>query len=239
MYKIIAKLRLVNDTGKFIISEGSANLLRKIRTCGSLAAAAEQLKMSYRHAWEIIRKINSAMGKPAVESERGGIKGGKTTLTPAGESILQEYDANVNAVQNLLRYGRQPAIAVDGIVVVKGKIALIRRKYPPFKGYYAIPGGFVNYNETVEDAVRREIKEELSVDTKITRLVGVYSDPKRDPRGHVISVAYELTIIGGKLKAGDDAAKLKLIPIDQVYNLQLAFDHSKILQDLLRGRKNY
>jgi 8-oxo-dGTP diphosphatase len=124
-------------------------------------------------------------------------------------------------------------------VVVKGKIALIRRKYPPFKGYYAIPGGFVNYNETVEDAVRREIKEELSVDTKITRLVGVYSDPKRDPRGHVISVAYELTIIGGKLKAGDDAAKLKLIPIDQVYNLQLAFDHSKILQDLLRGRKNY
>ncbi len=128
-------------------------------------------------------------------------------------------------------------MTVDGILRRAGGIILIRRKNPPFRGCYALPGGFVEHGETVESAVVREFYEETGLRTKVKSLVGVYSEPDRDPRGHTVTVVFELDSIGGKLKGGDDAAEAKVFPIDALP--ELAFDHAKILFDYLnRNRFN-
>ncbi len=100
-----------------------------------------------------------------------------------------------------------PALTTDCVVFDgSGRVLLIRRKYPPFQGRYALPGGFVEIGETVEDACRRELKEETGVEAGALRLIGVYSDPERDPRGHTCSVAFLTRVGDAAAKAGDDAA---------------------------------
>ncbi|MCD6331179.1 MAG: NUDIX hydrolase [Thermoplasmata archaeon] len=128
----------------------------------------------------------------------------------------------------------KPSIAVDGVWIKNGKILLIKRKNEPFKGKWALPGGFVEYGERVEDAVLREFQEEVGIKAKIKKLLGVYSDPKRDPRGHVISVVFLLEA-EGEPKAGDDAADAKFFSLDELP--PLAFDHEKIIKDAIREIK--
>ena len=126
-------------------------------------------------------------------------------------------------------------LTVDGAILKDNKILLIMRKNQPFKGKWALPGGFVEYSEKTEDAVLREVLEETGLETKINSLVGVYSDPNRDPRGHTISVVYLLEVYGGCLKGGDDAADAQFFDLD---NLPvLAFDHEVIIKDVLRRVK--
>ncbi|MCP4762694.1 MAG: NUDIX hydrolase [archaeon] len=130
---------------------------------------------------------------------------------------------------------KMPSLTVDGIIKLENnKIALIQRVNDPFKNRYALPGGFVDYGETVENALVREMKEETSLDVKITKLFGVYSDPNRDPRGHTISIVYECEIKGEKtekFKAADDAKNGKAVSIKEALKMKLAFDHGKILED--------
>lgn len=126
-----------------------------------------------------------------------------------------------------------PKLTVDGAVLKDKKILLIKRRNDPFKDSWALPGGFVEYNERVEDAVVREIYEETGLKTKIKNLVGIYSDPKRDPRGHVVTVVYLLEIGGGTLKGGDDASEAKFFDWNNLP--ELAFDHDIILKDILRS----
>src|SRR3989454_5744491 len=95
-----------------------------------------------------------------------------------------------------------PAVTVDGLVLFDGKLVAIRRRNDPFRGMPALPGGFVELGETTVEAVVREVREETGLETKILRLVGVFSDPKRDPRGHVISIVYELEATGGGVETG-------------------------------------
>ena len=85
-----------------------------------------------------------------------------------------------------------PLLTVDAVILYNNKkdIVLIKRKNPPFKNGYALPGGFVDVGETVEDACIREALEETNIKVKIIKLIGVFSDPKRDPRGHTVSVAF-------------------------------------------------
>ncbi|WP_297536402.1 NUDIX hydrolase [Thermococcus sp.] len=123
-------------------------------------------------------------------------------------------------------------LTVDGVIIHNNGVVLIRRKREPFKDFYALPGGFVEYGESVEDALKREMKEETGLDVRILRLVGVYSDPGRDPRGHTVSVAF-LCLGEGKLKAGDDAKEVHVFPVDEALKLPLAFDHGRILRDAL------
>ena len=123
----------------------------------------------------------------------------------------------------------KPNLTVDGIGLIDGQIILIRRKNPPFQGSYALPGGFVDYGEMVEDAIVREFKEETGLDAEVKQLVGIYSEPGRDPRGHTISAVFELEITGGTLAAGDDAAEVETFEFDKLP--ELAFDHSKIISD--------
>ena len=127
---------------------------------------------------------------------------------------------------------KTPKLTVDGVILDDNKILLIKRKGEPFKGKWALPGGFVEYNEKVEDAVIREIKEETGVNTEIKELVGVYSDPKRDPRGHTVSIVFLLDIISGGIKCGDDACNAKFFNLKKLPDL--SFDHDKIISDVKR-----
>lgn len=129
---------------------------------------------------------------------------------------------------------KNPALTVDAVIVKDGEIVLIQRKGEPFRGQYALPGGFVEYGETVEAALRREVLEETGLVVEIASLVGVYSDPGRDPRGHVVSVAFTATIVGGVLAGDSDAEKAMLWDIAKLP--PLAFDHARIVQDALRPR---
>jgi len=130
---------------------------------------------------------------------------------------------------------KNPKPTVDGIIFKESQILLIQRKNPPFKGCWALPGGFIEYGEACEQAVKREIYEETGYVTSIASLLGVYSDPERDPRGHTISVVYLLTIESGELNAGDDAASAKFFKLDQLP--ELAFDHADIIADAQKKRR--
>lgn len=121
-----------------------------------------------------------------------------------------------------------PALTVDIIIEYQQKIVLIRRKNPPFRDQYALPGGFVEIGEDIEHAACREAKEETGLDIDIKELVDVYSDPARDPRGHTVSACY-LASGSGTLHAGTDAADVRLFDPDQIP--KLAFDHDRMISD--------
>jgi 8-oxo-dGTP diphosphatase len=132
---------------------------------------------------------------------------------------------------------KTPLLATDCVVFDgQGRVLLIRRGHPPFEGQYALPGGFVEIGETVETACCRELKEETGVGVRDLKLVGVYSDPKRDPRGHTCSVAYLARVDGAEPSAGDDAAAAGWVA--DWRSVKLAFDHADILADAatLRAR---
>ena len=122
---------------------------------------------------------------------------------------------------------QRPAVTVDGLVLVDGKLVAIRRRNEPFLGMPALPGGFVEFGETTTDAVVREVREETGLETRVLALAGVFSDPRRDPRGHVISVVYELERIGGRLKAASDASDIMMLDLRELP--PMAFDHNKII----------
>lgn len=123
---------------------------------------------------------------------------------------------------------KTPLLTVDCAAFDKhGSVLLIRRANPPFEGHYALPGGFVDVGESVEDACRRELLEETGMVAGKLSLLGVYSDPARDPRGHTASVAY-LTEIDGKPKAASDAKSAAFMR--DWRKLELAFDHELILK---------
>jgi len=126
-----------------------------------------------------------------------------------------------------------PLLTVDAVILYeKDKLVLIRRKNPPYQGEYAIPGGFVDIGETVENACIREAKEETNIDIKLLKLIGVYSDPNRDPRGHTVSIAYLCEPLPkSEPKAQDDAAALEILPLSRISSIKLAFDHRKIIED--------
>ena len=105
---------------------------------------------------------------------------------------------------------------------------LIRRR----DGKFALPGGYVEFGETTENAAVREAKEETNLDVKLEGLLNVYSDPKRDSRTHIISVTY-VARGHGELKSGDDAKKAFVVSIDDALKMNLAFDHNKILKDYI------
>jgi ADP-ribose pyrophosphatase YjhB (NUDIX family) len=129
-----------------------------------------------------------------------------------------------------------PLDTVDAIIQKGDSIVLIRRNNEPFKGQLAFPGGFVG-NETVEEAAVREAREETGLEVKLIGILGVYSDPSRDPRGHNISTVFVAEPAGGDLKASDDAQDAKWFNLEEISQDDMSFDHSKILRDYLEWRK--
>jgi len=136
---------------------------------------------------------------------------------------------------------RNPYVAVDAVIFDETfrKIVLIRRKNEPFKDYFALPGGFVEIGETTETACKREVKEEVGIDVDIIDLIGVFSDPNRDPRGHVISIAYICKALSINLHSGSDAKMAVWIDLDKIkeQKIKLAFDHETIIKKALMKLK--
>lgn len=136
----------------------------------------------------------------------------------------------------IVRY-RGPRTTIDAIILEENEsIVLVKRKYPPYQGHWALPGGFVELEERVEDAVRREAEEETGLKIEILKLAGVYSDPARDPRGHTITIAYlcKKKSPEGKPKGGTDAEEAKIFTRAEISTMQLAFDHNIIIRDALK-----
>lgn len=126
-----------------------------------------------------------------------------------------------------------PKPTVDAVILNEGRIVLVRRANPPYKGMWALPGGFVECGETVEEATVREAKEETGLDVRIVRLLGVYSDPGRDPRGPTVGSAFICSKTGGELRADSDAKEAKEFSVRDLP--PLAFDHAKIVSDALKA----
>jgi 8-oxo-dGTP diphosphatase len=123
-----------------------------------------------------------------------------------------------------------PKLTVDVVIPAEERVVLIRRGGEPFEGQWALPGGFVEVGETVEAAAVREVAEETGLAVELARLVGVYSDPGRDPRGHNVSVAFLARVLGGELAAATDAAEVSVLDPGAV---ELAFDHRRIVDDAM------
>ena len=121
-----------------------------------------------------------------------------------------------------------PSLTVDTVILFKNRLVLVKRKNPPYQGKFALPGGFVEIGESTEKAASREAFEETGLNVTIIKLIGVYSDPKRDPRGHTVSVCY-LAKGEGILKSGSDAAAAELFEFCSIP--ELAFDHNKMIND--------
>ncbi|GMQ89242.1 MAG: NUDIX hydrolase [Gammaproteobacteria bacterium] len=129
-----------------------------------------------------------------------------------------------------------PLLTVDIVIELTDQpgrpIVLIERRYPPYG--WALPGGFVDVGEHLEQAAVREAQEETSLDINLVCLLGCYSDPQRDARGHTVSAVYVATA-SGEARAQDDAKNLALF--DPAQCPELVFDHARILEDYLRWRE--
>jgi 8-oxo-dGTP diphosphatase len=134
------------------------------------------------------------------------------------------------------KQSNNPIPVVDVIIQQNSEVLFARRKKEPFKDHLGLPGGFVNKGETIEEAARREVKEETSLDIELTNILGVYSDPKRDPRGHIMSTVFIGRVQSkentkNKAITQDDASQLEWIDLQAVGNKSLAFDHKIILSN--------
>jgi ADP-ribose pyrophosphatase YjhB (NUDIX family) len=162
----------------------------------------------------------------------------KETPHPALTQIIfvlsqpKVYDIFKKNVEGYLKHmftklSQGPFLTVDGIVEYRGGIVLIERSNPPFG--WAIPGGFVDYGESIEQAVAREIKEETSLIFTGFKLLGVYSDPKRDPRFHTVTAVF-YGKGSGALRADSDAKAAKIFSCNNLPS-DMAFDHRAVLAD--------
>jgi len=127
---------------------------------------------------------------------------------------------------------RGPHLTVDAIIEINSGIVLVKRKNPPYG--WAIPGGFVDYGETLEHAVIREAKEETGLDIVLVRQFHTYSDPARDPRHHTVSTIF-IAKANGIPVAGDDAREVGIFSRENLPD-ELAFDHRQILEDYFNKR---
>jgi 8-oxo-dGTP diphosphatase len=137
----------------------------------------------------------------------------------------------------------RPAVTVDVVVLRKKgqlvEVLLVQRGQPPFLGSWALPGGFVNIDEPLEAAARRELEEETGIVGFLLNQERVYGDPQRDPRGRVISVAYSVILPREKwhlASPGSDAENLRWFPVNNLPSL--AFDHQQIIRDTFEQFNN-
>lgn len=127
------------------------------------------------------------------------------------------------------RYNNR-AVTVDAVIIKDTKVLLIKRGVEPFKGYWALPGGHSDWDETLEETVKREVKEEIGVEVVSLKQIGIYSDPKRHPK-QSINVPYGAEI-QGEIKIGDDAKEFRWFVLKELP--ELAFDHRKVIEDYLK-----
>lgn len=153
--------------------------------------------------------------------------------SPAKEKTLNPHTIRCPRCGVAVKEYRNPLLTVDILIEIAGEgIVLIERKNPP--AGWAIPGGFVDYGETLEEAAAREALEETGLAVENLLQFRAYSDPARDPRHHTVSVVFTAEARGVPV-AGDDAGRARVFPLDRLPE-PLAFDHARILSDYARHR---
>ncbi len=137
---------------------------------------------------------------------------------------------------------RSPTPTVDVAITDGKRIVLVRRGHEPYKGSWCLPGGFVEYGETVEESAIREVMEETGMQIELQEILGVYSSPDRDPRKHVLTTVFVAKPIAGEPSGGDDAADAQWFNLRDMETMTLGFDHGLIVRDLIewfKSRKTY
>jgi 8-oxo-dGTP diphosphatase len=134
---------------------------------------------------------------------------------------------------------KKPSLTCDVFIFDNDyNFILIKRKNDTYKDCWALPGGFVEYGERVEDAAVREAKEETSIDVELKGLVNVYSAPDRDPRGHTVTIAYIAKGNMEDMRAKSDAKEICIFSAEKLDDINIAFDHEKIIKDCLKMAKS-
>lgn len=128
------------------------------------------------------------------------------------------------------------SLASDAIIEKNGMIVLVKRGKNPFKGKLAFPGGHMKKGESIEKTIVRETKEETNLNVKLIEILGVYSNPKRDPT-QTMAVAFVCKIISGKMRGGSDAESADWYEIKKLKKKDFGFDHYRILKDYLKWKK--
>jgi 8-oxo-dGTP diphosphatase len=147
------------------------------------------------------------------------------------EDFARTVNGYVKHLLDVLIWG--PFVTVDAIIEVPAGIVLVKRRNPPLG--FALPGGFVDYGESLEDAVRREAREETGLELRCLRQFHTYSDPARDPRFHTVTTVFAAQSDGIPV-AGDDAADVRVITPGEIASVPFAFDHRQVLSEWLAAR---
>ena len=199
-----------------------------LRSLG-MSGAASELGVSVS---TLRRRVRS------LEMRLGGAVRDKDGLTPLGLEVLGEMERRFQQVREQMEHlWRKPTLTCDGLVMEGDRLLLVRRGREPFKGAFALPGGIMEYGESAESCVLREVREETGLSTEVVRLVGVFSAPNRDPRGHFVTLLYELRVTGGELQGGDNAESASFVPVNELP--PLAFDHAELVAQALKGRAEH
>jgi 8-oxo-dGTP diphosphatase len=148
----------------------------------------------------------------------------------AHRDTSKPFDVSGTKEVSTLTGPETPKLMVDVVIPSEAGVVLIRRGSDPFEGQWALPGGFVEVGETVREAAVREAAEETGLAVEVSHLVGVYSEPDRDPRGHNVSVAFLTRVLGGQMQAASDACEVDVLDPATV---ELAFDHRRIVSDAM------
>lgn len=221
---------VLRQDGRDVLDARGATILSEIVKNRKDEAISERLGLTQVEFTDIIRSINMKAGEILIDTI-----GSEVSLTSQGREALQTFELRRHMLSEQMKnLWTKPWITADGIVLHGEKLVLIKRGNEPFKGMYALPGGIVEYGERVEDCVIREIREETGLETEVMNLVGVFSAPDRDPRGHFITIAYNLKVVGGEIGAGDDAAEVMLFELERLP--ELAADHLSIIKEAMRTR---
>lgn len=151
------------------------------------------------------------------------------------EEIFEVFNQTIRGYLKHIQedLGPGPYVCVDAVIEYQGGIILIERSNPPYG--WALPGGFIEYGESLEEAVRREAKEETNLELEDLKQFHTYSDPERDPRFHTISTVYIAKGVG-QAQFGDDAKGLKVVQFKDLLKLEYAFDHKMIIKQYLEQR---
>jgi 8-oxo-dGTP diphosphatase len=223
-YGLRADTVLTHD-GTDVADQTDYRTLMSVRDHG-LEGAAKDLDVTCTTVRRRLRKL---------ERRLGGQVHHRGDLTPLGLELLVAMERNIRLLSEQMEHlCKKPKLTCDGFAIRGGKVLLVKRGRDPYKGSYALPGGIVEYGESAEDCVVREVLEETGLRTSVKRLVGVFSSPDRDPRGHFVTLLYELEITGGKVMGGDDAESASFYPMDDLP--ALAFDHQLMIGKAMEPR---
>lgn len=214
---------VLTKDGRDAMDREDLRLLLSIRD-GGLSGAALTFGLSERSVRRRVRRLETRIGEPLIVSGR---------LSPLGNELVETMGILVERLEDQVKnLWRRPTLTCDGLLVRDGRVLLVRRAREPFKGRYALPGGFVEYGEKVEECVVREVREETGLETEVARLMGVYSSMGRDPRGHFVTLLFLLNEKGGRLNAGDDAEEANFFEPSALP--PMAFDHQRLIEDAFK-----